>query len=111
VTVTERHRARLDQDQVRAARVGEAHTSSPRAGSNGPGSSRRRSRQKRIRASKRSYHMDLPARFYHMDLPALWRPPVETLKHLTNDELQLLLGVLLLTISLGGLALLLMLFA
>jgi hypothetical protein len=24
VTVTERHRARLDQDQVRAARVGEA---------------------------------------------------------------------------------------
>jgi hypothetical protein len=46
-----------------------------------------------------------------MDLPALWRPPVETPKHLTNDEVQLLLGVLLLTISLGGLALLLVLFA
>jgi hypothetical protein len=36
---------------------------------------------------------------------------VETPKHLTNVELQLLLGVLLLTISLGGLALLLVLFA
>jgi hypothetical protein len=36
---------------------------------------------------------------------------VEPPKHLTNDELQLLLGVLLLTISLGGLALLLVLFA
>jgi hypothetical protein len=65
VTVTERHRARLNQDQVRAARVGEAQIIAA-AGSNGPGSSRRRSRQKRIRASKRSYHMDLPA---------LWRLP------------------------------------
>ena len=46
-----------------------------------------------------------------MDPPALWRPPVETPKNLTSYELQLLLGVLLLTISLGGLALLLVLFA
>ena len=36
---------------------------------------------------------------------------METPKHLTNDELQLLLGALLLTISLGGLALLVVLFA
>jgi hypothetical protein len=36
---------------------------------------------------------------------------VETPKNLTSDELQLLLGVLPLTISLGGLALLLVLFA
>jgi hypothetical protein len=45
-----------------------------------------------------------------MDLPPSGAS-VETLKHLTNDELQLLLGVLLPTISLGGLALLLVLFA
>jgi hypothetical protein len=36
---------------------------------------------------------------------------VETSRNLTNDELQILLSVLLLTISLGGLALLLVLFA
>ena len=36
---------------------------------------------------------------------------METSRNLTNDELQILLGVLLLTISLGGLALLLVLFA
>ena len=36
---------------------------------------------------------------------------METPKNLTNDELQILLGALLLTISLGGLALLLVLFA
>ena len=35
---------------------------------------------------------------------------METLKHLTMDGLQILLGLLLLTISLGGLALLLVLF-
>jgi hypothetical protein len=45
-----------------------------------------------------------------MDLPPSGAS-VETPKHLTNDELQLLLGVLLPTISLGGLALLLVLFA
>jgi hypothetical protein len=101
VTVTERHRPGSTKTRFAPPGSGKRR-SSPRAGSNGPGSSRRRSRQKRIRASKRSYHMDPPA---------LWRPPVETPKHLTNDELQLLLGVLLLTISLGGLALLLVLFA
>ena len=35
---------------------------------------------------------------------------METPRRLTNDELQLLVGVLLLTISLGGLVLLLILF-
>ena len=101
MTVTERHRPGSTKTRFAPPGSGKRR-SSPRAGSNGPGSSRRRSRQKRIRASKRSYHMDPPA---------LWRPPVEPPKHLTNDELQLLLGALLLTISLGGLALLLVLFA
>jgi len=105
VTVTERHRARLDQHQVRAARVGEAQIIA--AGR----VERTRIIQtaipaERIRASKRSYDID-PLTWTSRPLEA----SVETPKHLTNDELQLLLGVLLLTISLGGLALLLVLFA
>jgi hypothetical protein len=101
VTVTERHRARLDQDQVRAARVGEAQIIA--AG---------RVEGTRIiqTAIPAETHSRVEALLSHGPSRPL-EASVETPKHLTNDELQLLLGVLLLTISLGGLALLLVLFA
>jgi hypothetical protein len=101
VTVTERHRARPDQDQVRAARVGEAHIIA--AG-----------RVERTRIIQTAIPAETHSRVEALLSHGPSRPleaSVETPKHLTNDELQLLLGVLLLTISLGGLALLLVLFA
>jgi hypothetical protein len=58
----------------------------------------------------------IPAETHSRVEALLWTLPpsgasVETSRNLTNDELQILLSVLLLTISLGGLALLLVLFA
>jgi hypothetical protein len=73
VTVTERHRARLDQDQVRAARVGEAQIIA--AGR----VERTRIIQtaipaERIRASKRSYDID-PLTWTSRPLKPPWRLP------------------------------------
>ena len=48
---------------------------------------------------------------YQQDPPNPLEILVETPKQLTSDELQILVGVVLLAISLGGLALLLVLFA
>jgi hypothetical protein len=101
VTVTERHRAGLDQDPVRAARVEEAQILA--AGR----VERTRIIQTAIPAETHSHVEALPSHGPSRPLEA----SMETPKHLTNDELQLLLGALLLTISLGGLALLLVLFA
>jgi hypothetical protein len=69
---------------------------------NGSGSSGRPTRQKRIRTL---------VRFYRVDACTPWRPIVQTPQQLTIHRLQFLLGLLLLAISLGGLVLLLALYA
>lgn len=97
-----RAKAPVDQDQVLAAGVGEAR-SSPPGGSNGSGSSGRPSRQKRIRTLVRFYQVVVPC--------TAWRSVVQTPQQLTFLRLQFLLGLLLLAISLGGLVLLLALYA
>jgi hypothetical protein len=101
VTVTERHRARLNQDQVRGR-------------SDRGSADDRRGRVERTRIIQTAIPAETHSRVEALLSHGPSRPleaPVETPEHLTNVELQLLLGVLLLTISLGGLALLLVLFA
>ena len=92
----------LSRTKVRPAGVGEAR-SSPPGGSSRSGSSGRPSRQKRIRTLVRSYQVMVPC--------TAWRSVVQTPQQLMFLRLQFLLGLLLLALSLGGLVLLLALYA
>ena len=93
-------RARVDADQVLAARTGEATLIA--GGGAGRGHPYGRRGRNAFAGPVRSYPQ--------VDFCTPWRPLVQTPQQLTYHRLQLLVGLLLLAISLGGLVLLLALF-